>query len=40
MESRAYREMAAEKGVSLDDSDDEWPELTKDDEENATSTST
>eukprot|EP00066_Takifugu_rubripes_P028936 XP_011618202.1 PREDICTED: ankyrin repeat domain-containing protein 66-like [Takifugu rubripes] len=40
IESRAYREMAAEKGVSLDDSDDEWPELIKDIEENATSKST
>lgn len=32
--------MATEKGISLDDSDDEWPELTKENEENATPKST
>lgn len=40
MESLAYREMAAEKGVLLDDSDDEWIKLIKDNEEIATSKST
>uniref|UniRef100_H3DPS0 Tudor domain-containing protein n=1 Tax=Tetraodon nigroviridis TaxID=99883 RepID=H3DPS0_TETNG len=37
VESQAYRKVAAEKGISLDDSDEEWPEISKENEENRTS---
>ncbi|XP_068195469.1 ankyrin repeat domain-containing protein 66 [Antennarius striatus] len=32
IECKAYREMAAQKGISLDESDEEWAEMTKENE--------
>uniref|UniRef100_UPI003AADB641 ankyrin repeat domain-containing protein 66 n=1 Tax=Centroberyx gerrardi TaxID=166262 RepID=UPI003AADB641 len=39
MESKAYRKMAAHKGISVDDTDEEWAEQGKENEENRISKS-
>ncbi|KAM3871172.1 ankyrin repeat domain-containing protein 66 [Diretmus argenteus] len=38
-ESEAYRKMAANKGISMDDTDEEWAEQSKENEENRVSKS-
>lgn len=39
IECKAYRKMAAQKGISMDDTDEEWAEHGKENEENRISKS-